>query len=95
MGNQPPTVEQLIDRYAKKLADAVGLTLDAEDRTPGGFPAFLTTVATRAYSQNRDYLEETAAALADLDDVRPEVRDRRLREADSALREAAEDLSLC
>jgi hypothetical protein len=95
MGTQTRTIEQLIAEYARPLADAVGITLDPGDLTPGGFPALLTSVSQRADSQSRDSLEEVAQNLISPEDLKPEALARRLHEADLILWEVLEDLRLC
>lgn len=59
------TFEQIITDYGQRIADAVGLTLDADDRTPTGFPAFLNTATTRLspIDQTADWLTEAADDL--------------------------------
>lgn len=99
MKTKPVTVDSLITDYAVTIADAVGITLDADDCTPAGFTGFLDTAANRLGSlgQTREWLTEAAdllRAVQHLGDDAATTRKRLLTQADRLLCDANEDLQL-
>jgi hypothetical protein len=92
------TVERLIAEYAEPLAEAVGINLASSDRTPDGFARLLGDVAGRLspLDHTRGWLDE---AVADLDalvraEATGEQAQRLLKQVDTALIEAREELAL-
>jgi hypothetical protein len=95
----PITIDTLITDYAVTIADAVGITLDADDCTEAGFIGFLDTAANRLGSlgQTREWLTEAADLLRTvqhLGDDAATTRERLLKQVDRLLYEANEELRL-
>jgi hypothetical protein len=96
---KPVTVDTLITDYAVTIADAVGITLDADDRTEDGFVGFLGAVLNRLspLGYERECLTEAIDILRAVQHLGPKdtkTRKRLLTQADRLLYDANEDLQL-
>lgn len=96
---KPITVDTLIADYAAPIAEAVGITLDADDCTEAGFADLLGAVLNRLspLGYERECLTGAAdilRAVQHLGAKDTKTRKRLLTQADRLLYDANEDLQL-